>query len=336
MLEGDLADFPLPDVLRLLAATTKSGRLDLRTDEQSGRIELADGRLLDASAHTGHSRLARRLIGRGRLDADTLRRVVDGPLPTDRELARVLVDRDVVDRDEAAGVLAEQVFDAVFDLLGWHGGRFRFDAGPVEHDVIEQTWSIPEVLDEANERLAAWEEVLERTGDGTDVVAVRRPADGTVTIDAVGWQLLGLADGRRTVDELVELTGRGRCDTRRTLAELLDLGVVTIGPSTADSGVQGLLAAHAVLAELEEDAPAAATTEPGAAVSSPATAAAAPAPAAAAPAPGGPAADPAPAAPSPAAAATDGPLDRPSRGRPEASVDEDLLERLIAGIEARS
>ncbi|MFP4634353.1 MAG: DUF4388 domain-containing protein, partial [Nitriliruptoraceae bacterium] len=29
MLEGDLTDFPLPDVLRLLASTSKSGQLSV-------------------------------------------------------------------------------------------------------------------------------------------------------------------------------------------------------------------------------------------------------------------------------------------------------------------
>ena len=334
MLEGDLADFPLPDVLRLLAATSKTGRLELRADQRSGRIELAEGRLLDASAHTAQNRLARRLIGRGRLDAATLRTVVDGALPTDRELAAVLVEREVVEPDEAAAALAEQVHDAVFDLLAWHVGHFRFESRPVEADrhepdVLEHSWPIADVLDEADQRLAAWDDVLARTGDGSDVVAVRRPADGTVDVDAFGWQLIGLADGRRTVDQLVELTGRGRCDTRRTLAQLLDLGVVTIGPSAAEGDVQGLLAAHAVLAEFEGGAaqpvaapgPESATSEPAAEEA------------------GQPAAGDVPVAPraNGEAAAPDGvgAGSRTSPGRSDEPLDEDLIERLIAGIEDR-
>lgn len=42
-LQGTLDTFALPDVLRLLAATKKSGQLHVRGDRGSGRISLADG-----------------------------------------------------------------------------------------------------------------------------------------------------------------------------------------------------------------------------------------------------------------------------------------------------
>jgi hypothetical protein len=49
-LQGTLDTFELPDVLRLLASTRKTGRLTLRSDRGQGDVWLADGRLVGAEA----------------------------------------------------------------------------------------------------------------------------------------------------------------------------------------------------------------------------------------------------------------------------------------------
>lgn len=265
MLAGDLGDFPLPDILRLLWATSKSGRLEVAARDDHGRIELVDGRLVDASPQAHRRRLARRLVGGGTLDADAVTAIVDGSsgAATDRATAERLVERDVLEPDAAAEVLHEHVIDAVFELLGWSEGDFRFDAVDVPEP--RWSWSVDEVLADAGSRLEGWEAVLARTGDGADVVTVQAADDRAVTISAAGWQLLGLADGRRTVDDLAELSGRGRFDTRRLLAELLDLEVVEIVPASQGATVARLLAAHAALDRVEgtssPDAPAAAAPD---------------------------------------------------------------------------
>ena len=47
-LQGDLNSFALPEVLRLLAGTAKSGRLDVTGDAATGALHLADGAVADA------------------------------------------------------------------------------------------------------------------------------------------------------------------------------------------------------------------------------------------------------------------------------------------------
>lgn len=49
-LQGTLDTFELPDVLRLLASTRKTGRLTLRTDRGEGDVWLAEGQLVAATA----------------------------------------------------------------------------------------------------------------------------------------------------------------------------------------------------------------------------------------------------------------------------------------------
>jgi hypothetical protein len=256
VLEGDLGDFTLTDILKLLSFTNKTGRLGIVTDDARGRVDLVGGRLRDASAAADHLPLARRLLGRRLLDGSVVQALLGAAetLPTDLELARQLIARDQGSAEAVGEVLQEQTLDAVFDLLRWTTGTFRFESGtdPEAADtppVLEL--SVDHALNEAARRLEAWPEVHERTGPGNAVVHVGRPSETSVAVDANGWQLLGLADGKRTVDELSVLCGRGQFDTRSTLAALLELGVVTIATDGSGDVEDGLLADQALLSRLE-------------------------------------------------------------------------------------
>lgn len=256
MLEGDLGDFTLPDILNLLAFTSKSGRLGIVTEHARGRVDLVDGRVRDASADADHLPLARRLLGRGLLDGATLQTLLDDvtSLPTDLELARRLVTAEHASSSDVAEVLREQTLDAVFDLMRWPTGTFRFEAGAqATADAPDLALTVEEALAEAERRLEAWTQIHERTGPGDGVVTVGRPADAAVEVDADGWQLIGLADGHRTIDDLAVLCGRGQFDTRSTLAGLLESGVVSVAADGSTGLVERLLSDQALLSRLEAD-----------------------------------------------------------------------------------
>jgi hypothetical protein len=254
MLEGDLSDFTLPEILKLLAFTNKTGRLHLRSGDTLGRVEVGAGRIQAASADAAHLPLARRLVGRGLLDTDTLQELIGGrrTLPTDLELAQSLIEADPGTATAVGEAVQAQSVDAVFDLLRWEAGRFRFAGEKVEADgPLADAHDLDELLEKAQERLERWAEIHERTGPGHASVSVTSPPDTHVEIDADAWQLIGLADGTRTIDELARLTGRGQFDTRSTLVELADRGLVAFGTEERDGALERLLRTQSALGEIE-------------------------------------------------------------------------------------
>jgi hypothetical protein len=260
VLEGNLDDFTLPDILRLLAFTSKSGRLAIHGEGTAGRIDLVDGRVREASADAEHLSIARRLLGAGLVSVGDLEPVLQdrAALPTDLELARALVEAGTLESGTLAEVLREQTVDAVFDLLRWTEGNFRFDGGAPDANggqVLDLAVPVDEVLTDATARLEAWPSVAERTGDGDAVVTISRPAGerAQVSLPPDGWSLLSLVDGRRTVTELARLSGQGEFRTRRTLVALLDEGVVSVGDTDGPGQVERLLADHDRLAALETE-----------------------------------------------------------------------------------
>jgi hypothetical protein len=380
VLEGDLTDFTLPDVLRLLAFTGKTGRLTIEADGTCGRLDLRAGRIREVSADASRLPLARRLLGLGLLGGGGLSELLEPRevLPTDLELARDVVAGGLVETGVLAPLLVEQTTDAAFDLFRWSAGSFRFTGAPEIEDAeeLEPALAIDELVDAVTERLEAWSDLVRRTGPLDAVVTITRPDGGTtggigVALGPEGWGLLALVDGRRTVADLVSLSGQGEYATRRILASLRDEGVVTVGEAEESGPIEQLLADHRSLADLERSlgggtptrgpeprrrtapprTPAVTLPPPDGAPepsSSPSPAApartAAPAPAAV-PAPVAspvqvPVATRVPAAPSPGLSSSPGRVRqlrttvRDERLRTDPTVDADLVDRLIEGVEA--
>jgi hypothetical protein len=260
VLEGDLSDFSLPDILRLLAFTSKSGELRLQQGDATGRVVLVDGHVRDVSADARRLPLARRLLGTHRVDPAALRAVLTGreTLPSDGELASLLIDQGHVDAETAATAMREQAVDGGFDLLRWRSGSFRFDTaeGDARERLARTTGTldltVDALLSEVDARRDAWNDLAERTGDATAVATiVRPPAPAEARVAPDGWELLALIDGRRSIGELVELSGRGEFASRRTLAALLEQGVVQVGPPGNGAATERLLTAHRELTALE-------------------------------------------------------------------------------------
>ncbi len=254
MLTGDLTLFPLPDVLRLLATTSKTGALDILTDAGQGRLEVVEGRLRAATADRYRAGLARRLLGGGALDADTVLALHDdaGTLLSDRELADRLVDGAHLGSDQVAEALREHTVDAVLELVRSQEGSFRFEGlEPSGTDAAALAIGVEELLEEVERRDRAMDELQTASLPATAVVTVVVPDDEQVAISGDGWQLLGFIDGHRTIADLVELRGCGSYDTLRRLAELLEAGVVTTVDRRGGTPVQRIVDGQTALSQLE-------------------------------------------------------------------------------------
>jgi hypothetical protein len=349
VLEGDLGDFSLPDILQLLAFTSKTGRLTLRDGTSRGRIDVRGGQVVDVSADASRLPVARRLLGVGLVDGDGLRAALDGrdELPTDHDLVEALLAEagEGDDKDALREVLRDQHLEAAAELLRWHEGDFAFDASA---SVSEggPTTDVAGLIEEVEQRAAAASELEDRLGGGDQRVAIGRP-DSDVTVPADCWGLLALVDGRRTIDDVVRLSGRGAYEAKRALVTLLELEVVSVGTDAGEVSDDELVAAHALLSELEATLGGAV---PAAAVAS------------AHPVDTGPSADPQPeqgeaaaADPEAPVALSAAPVDPPAseeasaadtsvstlrtrvrneRLQADPSVDASLVQRLIDGVEA--
>lgn len=251
-LEGSLEAFSLPDIFQLLSFTKKTGALHITGPAAKGIVYFATGSVTGAASDVSRQALGRRLVGAGLLDDAQLAAALE-TVSDEVGLGKAVHDAGSVDDGVLHEQVVEQATDAVFDLLRWSRGDFAFLADELNPDDLGVSLNVEEVIAEGRRRLEEWETLTRAVPAPDAVVGVVLVPHEDTSVTPEEWSLLALADGHRTVADLVRLTGRGEFVTVRTLAALVDRKLVTIrrGDSEANDSVAALVRRQALLSELE-------------------------------------------------------------------------------------
>jgi hypothetical protein len=253
-LEGSLDAFSLPDIFQLLSFTKKTGGLHLAHDGADGVVYVAGGQVTGASADSSRQPLARRLVGSGTVDDDALTAAVESAAAGEGiGVVRSLLEAGAVDADLLRQAATDQAVDAVFDLLRWRDGDFAFVVDETNPDDVGVELSVESVLADAHARHATWDTVSQVVPSPRAVLAMPVVLPDDPKVSREEWSLLALVDGRRTVSELVDLTGSGQYAVVSTLAALVERGLLEVHDEDAadDDHVAVVLRRQRLLSPLE-------------------------------------------------------------------------------------
>jgi hypothetical protein len=251
-LEGSLDAFSLQDIFQLLSFTRKTGGLHLRSGRSDGVVWFSGGALTGASADSTRQGLARRLIGAGAVSDEALAAAVQRAAEGEAMgVTRALLEAAAVDADTVRDAAREQIIDAVFDLLRWTDGDFAFAVDQHNPDDVGIAVPMDDVVAEATARREAWQAIAALIPSPETVLGmpVTLPEDPALSRDE--WALLALADGRRTVAELVDLGGRGAYAVVSSLAGLVERGLLVA--RDGEDHVAVMQRRHGLLTPLESE-----------------------------------------------------------------------------------
>jgi len=232
-LEGSLDAFSLADIFALLSMTKKTGGLHLRRPGAHGAVWLSDGSLTGGTPAVERQGLLRRVVTAAGVTPQALQAAADRAGDGGSIVVELAHD-GAVDEVRLHEIVGEHVVDTVFDLLRWPAGDFEFVVDEPDPDPVGFARPVEEVVAEARRWLDDWNQVRDGLPAPTAVLRMVSVPPGPVTLDPEQWALLVLADGRRTVAEIVECSGRGEYAAVRSLAELIRAGVLS--DAAADPG----------------------------------------------------------------------------------------------------
>lgn len=234
-LEGNLRDFSLVDMFRLLDKGSKSGTLHVTTRDSEGIVCFRDGEIFYASSSTQREPTGKRLTRAGIITEKQLRQAqglmkIQKRDKADRRLGQILVDEGYVEPGILENLVSEQVTDALFVMLRWDDGELRFEAEEHRADVdLGFSLGIEDAVAESEKRLDAWERIREKvpsldTQFEMSASPGQKPAD--IHLKPREWMLLCFMHGPRSVSELAQLTGYNDFDTARTLYTMFTGGLI--------------------------------------------------------------------------------------------------------------
>jgi Domain of unknown function (DUF4388)/Tetratricopeptide repeat len=235
-LEGPLKDLHIQDVFQLLDLGRKSGVLRVTSElrQTAATVCFDRGGVVAASLGSDPQPIGARLVRVGKITAEQLHegRALQNAGDS-RRLGDILVAMGAISRRELDRQLKGQIEEAVFDLLSWTEGYFRFEEGSPCQAAVEAPVRSPTeaLLMEGARRLDEWSRIGSKVSH-LGLVPRLPDQNGTGSpLDLVPfeWEVLAAVDGQRDLHELAEVLGRSEFEVARTVYGLTAAGVVVLG-----------------------------------------------------------------------------------------------------------
>jgi len=223
-LTGTLESIPLPEVLRMLARSRKSGCLRVDAGGLQGKVYLSDGWMTFATTRRDQD-LRADLLSTGMVDEAGWKHVER----RERGIAEILTEG--YEPEDLTHFITEQITDVLFRLSRPGHGTFDFgeDVGP--HYPTEQQINIEVCLDEAEKRIKQWrliEEVIPGVNFRIRMVQILPDEAREVTITGDTWRLLSALSGQGTVEEVAARLGATDFQIAQVMAQMVRQGLLEL------------------------------------------------------------------------------------------------------------
>lgn len=133
-LTGTLGDFPVPDILQLIALQKKTGYLTLKASENEVvTVTFLDGMIVGADSLNKRieERLGHVLTKSGKLTREELSKALEIQKRTLQRLGYILVTEGFIEKETLKQALAIQMQQTIYRLFRWKTGEYNFQ--PQEH-----------------------------------------------------------------------------------------------------------------------------------------------------------------------------------------------------------
>ena len=219
MLNGSLDTVALPDVLRLIASSAKSGLLRVEDASPSGRIFIVDGRIAFATTRNENDPIDDLLHMEYRADyvgSTDDRRIVD------------LNDLLVSNPEAFNRFLEQMVVEVMSRLLRVDEGRFRFDVDIRSRREIPHSFEVEDMISQATARSAAWTRVFEVVPSAAAPfrMSPRLNEEEQIVLGRRDWALLAATGASTSIDEIAQKLKIFEFAAAKKVAELTQRGLI--------------------------------------------------------------------------------------------------------------
>ncbi len=241
VLSGDLRAIPLPDILLMLNNNCKTGVLRCAQPGASKSVEWENGEIVFARSSMPADRLGAYLVSRGKITPAQEQEAARA-LGAQERLGKALIRLGALNPADLWTAVRGQVVEIVYSLFHWKEGTFDFREGPPSQEKIALNTSVMNVIMEATRRLDEWSRFKEKIQNDRVILSpVKSLEEVARSVDLSDFErvVLGLVDGRRTVREIVALSGRSEFDSWQALYALLSAGAIRVQLLTFDPSRPG-------------------------------------------------------------------------------------------------
>lgn len=250
-IEGSLTDVSLADICQLLAMGRKTGCLTMTDTSNFGYIFFENGKVIYASMLNRPDRLGELLVKNDVISRDDLAAAMEQQGQHEgKRLGELMVELGSLAQEDLEKYISIQIEEAVYHLFAWTQGSFTFKPDEMPEEGLFRVSINPDaLLMEGARRVDEWSLIEKKVPSMDLIFALQRDplAEEGVELTDDQRRVIGLLDGERSVDELVEESGLVEFDTAKALYGLIQAGFAErVGKkaSVGDAGDAEQLAEH--------------------------------------------------------------------------------------------
>ncbi|MEK7465805.1 MAG: PQQ-binding-like beta-propeller repeat protein [Planctomycetota bacterium] len=230
---------PLATLLHGLAESGREGTLTVRDGER--RVDLyaaRSGVRLVASGQRRGVRIGQVLLKAGKISQRQLDLVLERQLKSNLRFGELLYLMAQITEDEIRQAIRSQIQEEILDLFLLTEAQSSFVEGPPPQELFEEAgpvtehpFPIPPLLEEGSRRASEWEAFGTRVprADLALSKAPPNPGKSELPLDDRTLQIIELCDGRRGVEQVVEVSPKFRFETLKAISYLVSVGRILPG-----------------------------------------------------------------------------------------------------------
>ncbi len=250
-LKGDLASVDLAQVFQMLALNQKVGILNIQGPKAWRALYFGpQGTTLFYNEHVFLDRVLLQMTRTGRLAAQSVQEARDHAAQQGLDLIGSLLAGGYLTDADLESAFRLEIEEEIYDLFFWHDAQFEFYEGattiPGREGLVDERFffSTDSLIMEAARRIDEWAYIQERVPGPLEVYEACSEVDA-LQLDEYALALFDLADGKRNIARLTEITGMPAFQVYKAMSCLLEEGLISPVPedqllnSARDSVVEG-------------------------------------------------------------------------------------------------
>jgi DNA-binding response OmpR family regulator len=232
ILSGDLADFSVSDLLQLLDTTKATGKLSLYSPLMTAEIYFDKGNIYYGStSKQGKSLLSGEIIEKKmQISKEAFYRAYRTAKKSGIPILRAFVNERILTEDEIMKILEDRTREVVYSSMELDSGNFFFEK-----------MQIPEHLSDIKIRIPASHLILEgarrvderkyaaKMFQDPNMVFIRLMTDVAmedINLDDNELRIFSLIDGRRTLNDIINMSGMDENEVKRIIYTLTRAGIL--------------------------------------------------------------------------------------------------------------
>jgi CheY-like chemotaxis protein len=229
-IQGNLDSFRIVEVMQMLGLQHQTGKLQITRADDNAQIYFREGAVVYATTGAGGTAGIETLLRKTcRLAEESLKYVQRISEMTGQPIDGVLAQERLMDLKVFAECLRRHTESAAYKVMSWRDGDFIFEKAAPPAFTTQLQLKVDDLLLEGARRADEWTLIQQKIPNLNVVFeAMIGNAEELTTrgMSAVDMKVFSLIDGRRTVQDIIDLSSLGEFDVAKSMFILLSVNLI--------------------------------------------------------------------------------------------------------------